>query len=221
MKKTFKVVMLPTKEQANIFLEENITLTYYKYQQKHSLKGIAMNLYIISDDKIKEGDWYLNFETDYATEPKERWVLYNCVTKPNGINPKKIVATTDTSLHTTECVDGSELMDEWQGEKIDLHTELPQLPESFIKAYIKAYNEDKPITEVDLEIINCERHEECNGDFNNKCTQTVIKTRPDNTVIVHQSKMYTRAQVIKFIEKHTEDMFKQKLTLDEWINENL
>ncbi len=48
---------------------------------------------VISDEKIKENNYYISWETDYATEPKERFVLYVLVTKTNGKNPKKVIAT--------------------------------------------------------------------------------------------------------------------------------
>ena len=209
--KKCKVVMLSTKEQANIFLEENITLTYYKYQQKHSLKGIAMNLYILSDDEIKEGDWYYDYMLRVVLQATKT------STHNGGNDYKKIVATTDTSLHTTECVDGSELMDEWQGEKIDLHTELPQLSESFIQAYIKAYNEGKHITEVDLEM-DIIKNENYTGNGDSLISGYKIKTRPDNTVIVHQSKMYSREELISLCKKAYTEGYGD---LSEWIEENL
>ena len=48
---------------------------------------------VISDEEIKENNYYISWETDYATEPKERFVLYVLVTKTNGKNPKKVIAT--------------------------------------------------------------------------------------------------------------------------------
>ena len=58
----------------------------------------TQNIYITNSEEIKEGDWYLGFETNYSTEPKERWVLYNCVSKPNGDYSEKIILTTDQDL---------------------------------------------------------------------------------------------------------------------------
>ena len=60
--------------------------------------AIYQNIYITNSEEIKEGDWYLGFETNYSTEPKERWVLYNCVSKPNGDYSEKIILTTDQDL---------------------------------------------------------------------------------------------------------------------------
>ncbi len=65
---------------------------------RENLQVTNQHLYITSDEEIKQGDWYLGFETNYSTEPKERWVLYNCVSKPNGDYSKKIILTTDQDL---------------------------------------------------------------------------------------------------------------------------
>jgi len=50
----------------------------------------------------------------------------------------------------------------------------------------------EPITEVDLEM------NEGTGVF--AWANNVIKTRPDNTVIVHQAKMYSRAEMLLAFE---------------------
>jgi hypothetical protein len=68
-------------------------------------RGENVHIYITSDEEIKEGDWYLGFETNYSTEPKERWVLYNCVSKPNGDYSEKIILTTDQSLNSVQAID--------------------------------------------------------------------------------------------------------------------
>ena len=81
--------LLKTIPKGNLLLaKENIVGSHWENQ----------NIYITSDEEIKEGDWYLGFETNYSTEPKERWVLYNCVSKPNGDYSEKIILTTDQDL---------------------------------------------------------------------------------------------------------------------------
>lgn len=97
-------------------------------------------------------------------------------------NCKKIVATTDKSIGYTDHLISP----------VPNFCDYPQLPESFIQAYIKAYNEGKPITEVDLEM---EEYINSAFEYKGKDDGLYIKTRPDNTVIVHQSKMYSREEV--------------------------
>lgn len=220
MKKTFKVVILSTKEKSNIWLRDN----KLEYNSSPSNKINPQHLYIISDDEIKEGDWYVHNQAG-----KLRVINSNAI----PMDAKKVIATTDTSLHTSEEVDGSELMDEWQGEKIDLHTELSQLPESFIQAYIKAYNEGKPITEVDLEVSRCcdqcgddKSATDCYCHYGNYKTISVIKTREDNTVIVHRSKMYSADEVRQIAMNYAGFMvgktppYSSEET-NKWFNENL
>ncbi len=93
---------------------------------------------------------------------------------------------------------------------------IPQIPESFIQAYIKSYNEGKPITEVDLEM---EEFTDGNGMFRSK-RLFQPRTRPDNTVIIHQSKMYTREEVIAFAKKYAARC-QAPIQSTKWINENL
>jgi hypothetical protein len=140
----------------------------------------SQHLYIISDDEIKEGDYYI---TDAG--------IFKCSgyeTKRELSLFKKIVATTDKEIYFQPLE-----MKTWSDSS------PYQIPESFIKAYIKAYNEDKPITEVDLEV-GCG----CNGNPHKMgCpvqdnSYLFPKTRPDNTVIVHPSKLYTREQMLDF-----------------------
>lgn len=143
----------------------------YGYPSKH--------IYIISDEEIKE--------EDYAYHQLDGKIIK--VTKENidgdirRFGYKKIIASTDKSLG---------LPDNYTLDQLNL--QIPQIPESFIKVYIEAYNNGKPITEVDLE------YEELSDDDMLRFGLNVendeqwfrLKTRSDNTVIIHQSKTYTR-----------------------------
>jgi len=215
MKKTHKVVMLPTEKASRIHLANN-KLIYGKELFTDGLTGRNQHLYITSNDEIKEGDWCLFFwdggqlgsDKPQQYQPSKGHVLND------GL--KKIVATTDTSLKVTDLI----------SDKYAVY--VPQLPESFIQAYIKAYNEDKPITEVDLEM-DCDHNQ-----MPNKVID-IIKTRPDNTVIVHQSKMYSRDEVEYLIKCATDEILhvlgydtgkKMKETgvmshINKWIQDNL
>lgn len=165
--KTFRVVMLPTEKESNLWLQPNNLLRF-----ANSLKevGIAkpQHLYILSDEEIKEIE-----------------------------GSKKIVSTTDKSLTNCSVCGISNDNHKMSCKTPSLRTNLPAIPESFIQAYIEAYNKGKPITEVDLEVINfvkahtCENIKDCNETCESKkISSTRMKTRPDNTVIVRESKLY-------------------------------
>lgn len=223
MKKTFKVVMLPTEKASHIHFvtpKDNIGDNYEKvngklvplktnkllYTDNTTEYGFPpQHLYIISDDEIKEGDWVYDSSSLPQDAPIKRiriiddthYTLYGDTSRNLKCHYKKIVATTD-SLHVFR------------------YDYLPQLPASFIQAYIKAYNEGNPITEVDLEI---ELHKWVNSTYPVGHRPTYqIKTRPDNTVIVHQSKMYSRDEVIKLLELYEPDAPNKRA---KFINENL
>jgi len=175
MTKKFPVVMLPTEKASDLCLYTPQThdvrtdvLNHGNYNQR--LYGLDKNplyqhLYILSDDEIKEGNWYLWYNgKEWSLRQYSGAFNLPGSTKDSG---KKIVATTDKSL----------------GNQRENHFDvipLPQLPESFIQAYIKAYNEGKPITEVDL---LCE-------EVGNKEYDGIPQTRLDNTVIVRETQQY-------------------------------
>ena len=151
----------------------NISEGVKEYWQKQ-------HLYLISDEEIKECDWYYyNYNIFKCNSKQER---DDC----HRMKLKRVAATTDEYLHIKTGV-GATTIEELR--------DVPKIPESFIKAYIKAYNEDKIITEVDLEI---EEYDECilNKGFDYK---SKIKTREDGTVIIHQSKTYIKAEIIELM----------------------
>lgn len=210
MKKTFKVVMLPTEKPSKIgLLNDRLYLFNGKLEDKYpsgSYKNI--NLYIISDDEIKEGDWVLNKEINEIYQRKH----YNNGKSKLSEQEKKIVATTDKSLDVTD----------HRVSPVPNFCDMPQLPESFTQAYIKAYNEGKPITEVDLEIeyfITVPQ-----GNYSKEDYGYQIKTRPNNTVIIHQSKMYSRDEVLILVASYAIDnhqISKEDVKLNKWIQDNL
>lgn len=167
----YKVVMLPTEKASKICLNRSTnkldldTTSIYNSIQKFQ------HLYILSDEEIKEGDW-IYYKTPHGTilikqvkhlvfnktayrinatkeecfAPKtifpldtggithHRWHICDIDIEIGGC--KKIVATTDKSLEIAPIINFT----------------LPQLPASFVQVFIKAYNEGKLITEVNVEI---------------------------------------------------------------------
>ena len=140
------VVMLPNNQKTNGMICKDITgqdkiiAIKTKYLMEHE-DYIGHHLYIISDDEIKEGDWFVNIRKN---------TIHLC----NGVNNnicsgqnhgeyhgkfecKKIISTTDKSL------------------------ELPQPPQQFIEEYIEEYNQENIITDVLVEYENKFYGKEC------------------------------------------------------------
>lgn len=70
--------------------------------------------YYVSDDKILNDEPYISLETNYATDPKERYVLYYLGVGLNGKNPKKVIATNNPSIDIGQVIDEVvELADKW------------------------------------------------------------------------------------------------------------
>lgn len=188
MKKRHKVVMLPTEKASNLWLQPNNLL-----RLANSLKevGIAkpQHLYVLSDDEIKEKDWWfdgVNVRNDFT-----KWTKYQ-----KGFD-KKIIATTDKLITNCQCNSNPHKLT----CDFNYREYLPQLPELFIEAYIKAYNEGKPITEVNLEYKYTINNKPLTHGNSHITPSITIKTRLDNTVIVHQSKMYSRDEVETLIKQ--------------------
>lgn len=163
------IVMLPATNDSGYWFS-------FAHKRQH--------LYLLSNEQINEGDWYLNWETNYATEPREKWVLYNCTSKPNGNQPKKIIASTDTNLHYTKCNHCGHLnqMHDWSCNNChkqgSLYFNMPKLPEDFIKKYVESNGKmDKILVEYEgIESIIEQRINTIHT-FEYK-----IKLNPDNTI---------------------------------------
>lgn len=220
--KLHKVVMLPTEKASPIIINDKglldtcINHGFKEYNINNNYKHTNLqHLYFTSVEKPKVGEWCIcaGAELDEAYPN-------NCATviKYTGeeLGVAKIVATTDKELHAIK----------FRGTPIEAPSKvlkgLKVIPEAFIQAYIKAYNEGKPITTVELEMDEFY----CKKDFieGNTAITYNIKTRDDNTVIVHQAKMYSRDEVIillnKMINTYPGGHVTQEIT-DNWIKDNL
>ncbi len=252
MKKEYKVVILPTQKASRLFKEtmnlfgdvgskklefttnetlirNNHLITNRKAATNSLSKYEFYELYAISDDEVRDGDYYLYGKS-----------VFKCTEKGESDDCKKlgcqkVIATTDKYLGCSNT---------------SISNLLPQIPESFIQAYVKAYNEGKPITEIDLEMEPEYKQSQSGcGRFEYK----KIKIRPDNTVIIHsyvdskiddaykrgyfdrdndihQSKMYSREDVkecIKYMFMKERDIrektshFIDTCDLDKFIEDNL
>ena len=191
--KRAKVVMLPTNKPSKL----GNLVTY----QGHSLAKVIKegvkpintivqfwNLYIISNDKIKVGDWVIN-----------KWNEVHQITKNDGKEYiktcKKIIATTDIKLGTCEYSDRY---------RESYFNPLPQPSQQFIEKYIEEYNKGNIITDVLVEYKF--------NDFKfmaTLCTtkekEYILKINPkDNTITIKKLKeVYTKEELCQVLEKYT------------------
>ena len=137
MFKKCKVVMLPTNKKVQDMLvlhAENNVLEYVKnltIDLTESIYFKPQHLYIISDDKIKNGDWciYKDGLTQIVDKKDIRWAKeYEC---------KKIIASTDLSLGKSkkEYTDTHNL-----NVEETRYFPFPSITEFFIDKYVKEHN---------------------------------------------------------------------------------
>ena len=211
------IVMLPTEGKANI-IGNGKQLTYSHgciASELEIVKLIGYHLHIITDEEIKEGDWFL---ADIRTRIDENngkpiWELKLCTSIFNswigadnmeneGYNPswsKKIIATTDTSLG------------------------LPHLSQQFIEKWINNYNKGNIITEIMVEYLLI--LEPGNTLNDRKYDELILKVNSNNTIntkLIKES--WTRKEVVEFTTKLRWFINEEKRTIFEinkWIEENL
>ena len=192
--KRAKVVMLPTNEKTNI-INTNQGLLY----NSNDYIGINQHLYIISDDEIKEGDWFVrnneihqcykiyNDEIEFKTSKNSVYCGTNTLWDKNYC--KKIIATTDTSLYIH------------QKETVSLPERvfyLPQPSQQFIEKYIEEYNKGNIITDILIEY-------EYLLDDKSVLPYWNLKVNPkDNTITIKKLKeIYTKEELCQILEKYT------------------
>ena len=216
--KKAKVVMLPTNQKAglgsiykrikddeigsinefdkigNLYINKNPNV------QKSNSNFEAQHLYIISDDEIKEGDWTLCLDEIDSTVMN--WNINQCVfkhiKKGNCTQCKKIIATTDESLHIPFVTPGIEELEIYE------YCILPKPSDSFIKKYIEEYNKGNIITDVLVEYNYF-------LDDNGVLPYWNLKVNPkDNTITIKKTKeIYTKDEVIRLLERYISFLWKE------------
>jgi len=211
MKQIHKVVMLPTENNSQIGIQANGVMKIGNVGV-----GTYQHLYILSDEEIKEGDWFIVGKRLVQATLNGGTLGYTSFNKVAflWIKPhhKKIIATTDKSLSINKNM------------KLDLTLiSIPRIPESFIESYVKA---DGKIDEVELE-----HHD--NRDYNPSTFPDVrLKLTENNEVIVHSKEEKSEFEKCKesiwyFMTKYAIINGKPFKTLmkeeefNKWIKENL
>jgi hypothetical protein len=214
-----KVVMLGTIKSNNIgdvvkcpITNRLAQLNVLTYQSEQP--SINQHLYIISDDEIKEGDWYLDTTL-------EQVIRANINSDHNVYigSCKKIIATTNAIPFVTPSNENS---------GIYKYCVLPQPSESFIKAYIEAYNNGNVIEDVLIEVEKTLNVIQSGGvGFpEDDIYQTIVKPKlKENNIIIKKVKdSWSRDEVCNLLNEYRVYTWKTGSTaidLTKWIEENL
>jgi hypothetical protein len=148
-------------------------------------------LYIISDDEIKKGDWFI-----FADAPKEvgnfpNYKIIQATTNHKAVGCKKIIATTNNSLII-------------QYNITDDDIKIPQIPKSFIEYYITEYNKGNVIDKVMVEYQDAFKLSEGEAflDTNYHTISKQLVINSDNTINIKSVKdSWTKEEIVKLINK--------------------
>ena len=228
MLKKAQVIMLPTENKINgsivkdIKEESKILHIKQKDYCEHE-DFVAQHLYIISDDEIKEGDWYFD-GTDFIHKKSK----HNNTLVDGNKQAKKIIATTDTSLINRRQMTFMDEATEWIYD-------LPQPSQQFIEKYIEEYNNGNIITDIEVEYspssITIQTYSE--QQINDNLKALTLKINPkDNTITIKKlKKSWNREEVIELLnqcynlgynsKKSEIPDLEEMLELDNWIDNNL
>jgi len=186
--KRVKVVMLPTNEKAQLWLSKGNALTLWGKENNNDKLGANQHLYFLSDEEIKEGDWYISAMKSIISQHNGTEKL------PDGW--KKIIATTDKSLKVP--IDKA-YMNFGETES------LPHTSDSFIEKYVEEYNKENIITEVMVEYDyrvksgTIDEHKKGLAGYE----YFELKVNPkDNTITIRKTKdSWNREEVVKLLEE--------------------
>ncbi len=229
--KRAQVVMLPTKKNSSNIaksINQDILSLYNKNDDKYN-QWINQHLYIISDDEIKEGDWY------YNSRLKQ---IFQAI-RNSGYSKKtddyKIIATTDTSLNYETPFYG-----------MDEDNNFPQPSQQFIEKYIESYNAGQVITDVLVEYENnydleyytpqggiecCKKIDNWKLKINSKDNTITIKKLKDNSQHAYSKQLkrnktsWNREEVKSLFRNFRTDVLPfgqvNDFELNQWISNNL
>lgn len=194
MNKKHKLVMLPNKTGSLItgVLVDGYKLpVIYKYtdvrdDEEFQTFGTRQHLYILGDDKIKVGDWYIDDCDEIrqsVTDDDDYWSR-----RPDY---KKIIATTQSLKRYSEPnING---VNTFNGM-------VTSIPQSFISKYVNEYSKENEIKEVLVEYVDNGYEvdmEGVGGEDIGWFPKIELKLNSDNTINIKKSKTsWTREEVI-------------------------
>jgi hypothetical protein len=195
MYKKCKVVMIATNRESRLFLKTGNQLEYNEYRPIHGINHLGwkyQHLYILSDDEIKEGNWY-----EFESMLNQATTKYSLEVS-KYIKAKKIIATTDSSLGYND------ILSIHQRRGLTNHyptfKPLPSISQSFIKQYVSEYNKGNKIEEVMVEYeIEWSRNTDRNIPTNEDLV-SIWKPSSDNTISIKATKTsWTREEVVALL----------------------
>lgn len=242
MWKEHDLIMLPTDErqpQINMIATTNknelqlVGKDLVDMYEMHKMFGDFapvnpyQHFYILSDEEIKEGDWFIGSNniirqcTD-TTNDTIRYVESNQRCFNYKVHCKKVIATTDNYLERP--IGKVFKIEGHYGFKTLRPFEVPQ---SFITHYISEYNKGNVITKVMVEYVNSS-NEEWDEDTQSFWSKGFdLKINSDNTINIKSvkdswSREEVEALLFKFMNRpiiiHDLGIL---MPLNEWIEQNL
>ena len=222
--KKVKVVMLSTNEKAKfndlVIHPIDGLLVQFKHQ---NCTEVAQNLYFLSDEEIKEGDWMFH---NLDKKPIQ-WNGEETESNPSVYDYKKIIATTDKSLtinsiYGVDSFDTSIFSGSGKSEIVKLPQmfNLPQPSTSFIEKFVEEYNKGNVITEVMVEWEYNSYSTKTNGELT---ADLKLKINPkDNTITIRKVKeSWNREEVLQLLRIAFFRNGGTKTDFDKFIKENL
>jgi hypothetical protein len=220
------VVMLPTDKESKLCFvinTENSTLTLFEDPMEKGKRFFPQHLYILSNEDLKEGDWFIDLHN--LDKPKfcDNQQLANKLNLKKE-QVKKIISTTNKEL----TIIGRNISYPILGQTI---TYLPQIPQQFIDYFVSEYNKGNVISKVLVEV------EEYDKGYSNKGTSSIpssfsywqgmglkIKLNQNNEVniLTKQKQVFSREEVIALITKYNWDSdAANDAWKDKWLEQNL
>jgi len=185
MYKKCKVVILPTDKKARLMIDKHRELQstphYCRTKIFHAQMKTPQHLYILSDDEIKEGDWYIVLPEDSVRQCSMKFDTHR--------DFKKIIASTDFSLTSKGVYP--------YNPNVDYN--IPSIPKSFIDKYVSEYNKGNKIEEV---MVEYEGYDNLNSMNDFSILGIQLKLNSDNTISIKSIKdSWTREEVIDLCER--------------------
>lgn len=245
--KKCKVAMLPIEKAIKGCILKDMVLGGFRINkdkdgyQYNPKNFIAQHLYILSDEEIKENDFFLwkdkvykfHYDRGYGIQTKtQETIIFNneefsgnaIVNHSNVVG--KIIATIDPELTFTAKEHTKDLM-----KGCDYY--LPRLSNAFLKAYCEQGGIDDVLVEYELvQTTSKEDYKYSNGQSNLNYEYR-LKIAPDNTITIKPMKEnWNREEVKNLLKSISYFTFEQTVyngreyyieheKIDKWIEENL
>lgn len=161
MKKKCKIVLLPINKTYGA-IEYDPQDKKYSVESKQYHHKSPHELYILSDDEIKDNDYFI--ENNNIFQAYSNFVRLNM-----DKTILKIIATTDSSL----------VVKDFDTTYKRVRVYLPSIPQSFIDKYVSEYNKGNKIEEV---MIEYKGFDNLNSMNDSSITGWIPKLNPDNTI---------------------------------------